>query len=129
MRIPFLDATSAPVQIPLEIDYGNIGPTPALTDAIRRHAAKLERFHERVTGCRVSIETPHRHHHQGKPIKIHIRLTVPGSEINVSHESGTAAHQDPQAAIRDAFDAARRQLEDYARRQRGDVKRHSAPNP
>jgi hypothetical protein len=36
--------------------------------------------------------------------------------------------EDPYIALRDAFDAVVRRLEDVARRQRGDVKTH-APTP
>lgn len=36
------------------------------------------------------------------------------------------AHEDPFVALRDAFRAARRRLEDYERKRR-DVKRHSEP--
>jgi hypothetical protein len=37
-------------------------------------------------------------------------------------------HEDPYVAVRDAFPAVQRQLEDYERERRGDVKRH-APEP
>lgn len=113
----------------LDIDYGNIGATPALTDTIRKHAEKLPQFFDGITHCRVSIDAPHRHHQQGNAFRAHIRLIVPGTEIDVSRETATGAHEDANVVIRDAFDAARRQLQDYARRKRGDIKRHSAPTP
>jgi len=50
-------------------------------------------------------------------------LTVPGAELVANHTQ----HEDVYVAIRDAFDAMSRQLEDYARKQRGEVKTHAAP--
>lgn len=103
-------------------------------------------------GCRVLIESPHRHRHKGKRYHVRIDLTVPGSELVIKREpklvadtplrvqkapevqlaetrepSKYAAHEDIYVAIRDAFDAARRKLQDFARRQRGDVKLREAP--
>lgn len=51
-----------------------------------------------------------------------IDLKVPGAEVAV-----TRSHdEDVKIALRGAFDAARRRLEDYARTQRGDVEHHAA---
>lgn len=107
------------MQMPLEINYRHINESPALDAAIREKAAKLEHFHPRLTGCRVTVEAPHRKGHQGALYQVHIRLTVPGAEIVVSHDSPDKSHEDVYVAIRDAFDAARRQLEDQIRIQRG----------
>jgi ribosome-associated translation inhibitor RaiA len=71
--------------------------------------------------CRVVLELAGRHQHQGKEFVARIDLKVPGSEIVVTHQHA----EDPLVALRDAFDALRRRLEDYARTQRGDVKHHS----
>ena len=118
------------MQIPLEIDYRNLEPTPGLRAAIRRRAAKLEQFYDRITGCHVSVEAPHRHRHKGKQFEVHIRLTLPGKVLAVRHPSGKKAHEDAYVAIRDAFDATQRRLEDYARVRRGDIKTHRAtPRP
>jgi len=114
------------MQIPLEIDYRNLEPTPALTAAIRKKTDKLEQFYDRITGCHVTLEAPHRHHHQGKQYQVHIRLTLPGKVLAVRHASGQQAHEDAYVAIRDAFAAAQRQLEDYVRIRRGDTKIHRA---
>ena len=116
------------MQIPLEIDYRNVEPTPALAAAIRKKAVKLELFYEHVTGCHVTLEAPHRHQHQGKQYEVHIRLTLPGKVLAVTHASGQQAHEDAYVAIRDAFAAAQRQLEDYARVRRGATKTHRIPS-
>jgi ribosome-associated translation inhibitor RaiA len=78
---------------------------------VREKAAKLDRFSDHITSCRVMIEAPHRRHWQGTLFHVRLDLTLPGGEL----------------AVRDAFDAAARQIEDHVRRQRGDVKAHVGP--
>lgn len=113
------------MQIPLQITFKNMESTPALDADIRKKAAKLEHFAEHMTSCRVVIEAPHKHHHQGKLYSVKIDITLPNKEILVTrHPDQHHAHEDMYVAIRDAFDAARRQLEDYVRQRRGDVKTH-----
>ncbi|MGH9854357.1 MAG: cold shock domain-containing protein, partial [Blastocatellia bacterium] len=93
--------------------------------------------------CRVMVEMPHQHRQRGKRFHIRIDLTLPGGEIVVKHEPSlhgsiqqietekrrkgqeiAAPHKDIYVAIRDAFKATRRQLQDYARKQGGAVKHH-----
>lgn len=106
--------------IPIQLTFRDIDPTPAIEASVREHAAKLEKYHQRITRCRVVVEAPHRHHHKGKIFHIRIDLTVPGHELVVNRDpSQNHAHEDAYVAIRDAFEAAERQLEDLVRRQRG----------
>jgi ribosome-associated translation inhibitor RaiA len=75
--------------------------------------------------CRVVIELHHRHHHQGNLYHVRVDLKVPDAEIVASREPAEHhAHEDVYVAIRDAFNAVRRRLEDYIRRRRGVVKAH-----
>jgi ribosomal subunit interface protein len=111
------------MQVPLQITFRDMEPSAAVEAKIREKAAKLDRYYPRIMGCRVLIEAPHRHHHQGKLYHVRIDLTVPGGEILVTHESSANhPHEDVYVAIRDAFDAGRRRLMDHARHQRSDVK-------
>jgi ribosomal subunit interface protein len=95
----------------------------ALETRIREHAAKLEQFHPRIGSCRVAVEQTHRHHRQGREFTVRINLRVPGDEIVVSRNH----HEDVYVALRDAFDAAKRRLEEVMREQRGDIKGHPVP--
>lgn len=116
------------MQIPLQITFRGMEPSAAVETAVRERAALLEHFHERVTSCRVVIECQHKHHHQGNLFRVGIDVTVPGAEIAAGHGAPQhQAHEDIYVAVRDAFDAARRQLEDHARRQRGQTKTHAPP--
>jgi len=109
------------MQIPLQISFHGIEHSNALYDAIREKAEKLERYYDRILSCRVVLELAARHKRQGKHFSVRVDLKVPGDELAVTREHD----EDIQVALREAFDAARRQLEDYARVQRGDVKRHA----
>lgn len=116
------------MQIPLQITFRNIEHSDAIERRIREKTDKLERFSSNITRCRVIIEAPHKHHYKGVIYHIKIDITLPGKEIVVKHHSDEHhAHEDVYVAIRDAFNAAQRQLENYARQRRGDVKSHAAP--
>lgn len=113
------------MEFPLQITFRNVDASDAVEASVRERAARLDRFGAHIVGCRVVIEVPHRHHHQGKLFHVRIDLKVPGAELVVSREPELHhAHEDVFVAIRDAFDAAVRQLEDYVRRRRGHTKVH-----
>ena len=116
------------MQIPLQISFRDMEPLAAVEAKIRQRAAKLDRYYDRIMGCHVVVEAPHRRHHQGGLYHVRIDVTVPQGELVVSREPmDHYSHKDIYVAIRDAFDATQRRLADYARRQRGDVKPHEAP--
>jgi cold shock CspA family protein/ribosome-associated translation inhibitor RaiA len=137
------------MKIPLQITFRNMAPSLAIESNVREKAAKLDELYPEIMSCRVIVEAPHRHHHKGKAYLTRIDLTVPGAELVVNrapkrlaaaklngddepekdfaevHEpSKHAAHEDLYVAIRDAFNAAGRKLQDHARRRRGKVKIH-----
>jgi len=109
------------MKIPLQVTFRDMPPSDAVEARIREKADKLARFYDRIVGCRVVVEMPQRHKHQGKLHSVRIDLTVPGAELVANH----AQHEDVYVAIRDAFIAITRRVEDYARKQRGDVKAHA----
>ena len=117
------------IKIPLQLTLRNMPPSEAIEAHIRERATKLDAFSDRIMSCRVVVEAPHRHHHKGKLYHVRIDMTVPGGELVVNREpSKHASHKDVYVAIRDAFGGARRKLQDYVRRQRGQVKLHE-PTP
>ena len=110
---------------PLQLTWRDIDPTQAIESAIRKRAEKLAQFHDHITQCRVVIEAPHQNQQKGNLYHISLELMVPGKTLVVNRGPAQhAAHSDAYVAIRDAFSAATRQLEDYARRMRGEVKQH-----
>jgi ribosomal subunit interface protein len=114
--------------VPLEIHFRNMDPSAAIEDAVRKRAAKLEQFAGDIVSCRVTVEAPHKHHHQGNLYSVTVDLRYPGGEVVASREpSAHRSHEDFYVALRDAFKAARRQLQDRVRTRRGDVKTHDDP--
>ncbi len=118
------------MQTPLQITFRDMESSASVEADIREKAGKLEQFYDQIISCRVTIEAPHGHHHQGKLYQVGIDLGVPGEVLVVSHEHHhyDHAHEDAYVAVRDAFDAMKRQLEDYVRMRRGKVKRHERPD-
>jgi ribosomal subunit interface protein len=113
-------------KLPLQVTFRQMESSPAVEEAVAKRVIKLDQHHERIMSCRVVVHAPHRHHQKGKLYAIAIDLKVPGGEIAVSRSAAeNHAHEDVYVAIRDAFDAVERQLEDFARRQRGEVKAHA----
>jgi ribosomal subunit interface protein len=110
------------MQIPLQITLRGVDHSAALEDHIRDKAKKLDGFFNHIMSCRVVVEVPHKHHRQGKHFNVRIDIGVAGGEIAVNRDDAEDIH----VALRDAFDAAKRQLEDYARKLRGDVKTHGS---
>jgi ribosomal subunit interface protein len=111
------------MEIPLQITSRDFELTDAIKLEILDKAKKLDKYYDRITRCRVVVETPHRRHHEGKLYNVQIYITLPGGELVVKR----APHEDLYVAVRNSFDAARRKLEDFARLQRGEVKRHEGP--
>jgi cold shock CspA family protein len=104
-------------------------PSAAIEEQCRKEAAKLERYFGRITSCRVTIETPHRRRQKGNFFRVTIDLSVPGAEVLVNREpAGHHTAEDFQVALREAFDTARRELEDRVRVVRGQVKAHDVPH-
>ena len=103
-----------------QITFHGVDRSAAIEDAIIKRIQRLEKFYDRIMGCRVAVEAPHRHQRSGKHYRVRIDLTVPGGEIVVGREPDeTAAHADVYVAIRDAFNALGRRLQDHARLTRG----------
>ena len=121
--------------VPVQVSFQQMAPSPALRARIRELAARLERFSPNILRCRIRVERPAQHKQQGALHQIRIDISVPDEQIVVRHNHPfDHAHEDAYVAVRDAFNAARRQLENYERRRRGEIKRRGgiaqpAPKP
>lgn len=111
--------------IPLQINFRNLETSEAVEAKVREKVNKLGHFYPTIDSCRVVIEQRHRHHTQGNRFHVRIDLKVPGNELIAGREpEQNHAYTDVYVALRDAFSAMRRQLEDLARHQQGHVKHH-----
>ncbi len=116
------------MQEPLRIAFRNMEPPIGAEDRIREHVASLERFFDRITACSVVVEPSSRRHHHGNLYHVRIELVVPERDIVVRRDPPEDhAHEDVHVAIRDAFNAVQRQLQDHVRAMQGAVKAHAAP--
>jgi ribosomal subunit interface protein len=116
-------ARPSTTHIPMEIQFRGMDPSPAMEAVIREKLAKLDQYHPNIGGCRVVIEKPHHHKHQGEHFVVTLDVSVPGNDIVANH----CHNEDAHVAFRDAYQAAKRQLEAHSRKLRGDVKAHSRP--
>lgn len=116
------------METPLEISFRNMDRSEAVEVRVREKAKKLEQFFGRITSCRVMIEEAHRHHSKGNLYHVRIDVGVPGSTVIVDRDPAKKhSHEDVYVAVRDAFKAAQRRLEDHSKRRAGRVKMHQMP--
>ena len=109
-----------------QVSFDDIPIDGAVRDAVLRHIDELESTYDRITGCHVVVAQPHRHHRAGRRYSVQIDLIVPGAEIVVNRNHPLDhAHEDVFVALRDSFNAVRRQLEDHVRHLRGAEKPHT----
>lgn len=115
------------MQLPIQITFRNIGPSPALASRIRQLATQLEKFSAQIIRCQVVVEAPHhQHHEQGALFRFRIAITVPGKEIVIGNtHANDPAHENAYTALLSAFRTARRVLQDYKKIRRQEIKRHS----
>jgi cold shock CspA family protein len=116
------------MQQPLQITFHGLEPSDAIEARIHAKTAQLERFYPYITSCRVTVDAPHHHQHRGRLYSVRLDIRVPDAEIIINRDHhADHAHEDVYVAIRDAYDAAVRRLQDYARHRRGETKRHAEP--
>lgn len=115
------------MQLPVQINFRQMEASEALETRIREKIQGLEQLFDRITSCHVVVEMSNKNHHQGNLFHVRIDLRVPGKELVVSRDPKDHAHEDAHVAVRDAFDAMKRQLKSYARVKRAEVKTHDTP--
>ena len=114
------------MEVPVEITFEGMGPSDAVRARVEKEVEKLEQFQERLTSCRVAVIAPGHHQNKGGLFAVHIYATLPGNHDVVVDRNPPKdhSHEDVYVAIRDAFAAARRQLQDVSQKMKGKVKRH-----
>jgi ribosome-associated translation inhibitor RaiA len=132
--------------IPTQVTFHGLKHSDEMESDVRDRVRELEQFYADIVRCRVAIEVPHRHRRDGRHFHVRVEITVPGgAPIVISHEPSLHAQlkdveedaprkeseidnvrRHARVAIHEAFAAARRRLEDFAREQRGAVKTHEA---
>jgi len=105
------------MEVPAQVTFRGFEPTKGLKAHIQKKAQALEKFCNRITRCRVMVEQSCRRHQTGNLFHLRIDVTLPGTELVVRRDPAEdASHEDLRAAVRDAFDAAARKIENYVKR-------------
>jgi ribosomal subunit interface protein len=111
------------MQTPIQITFRDVSHSDSVEQYVRARAARLDAVASRIVGCQVALEVPHKHSQHGRHYRVRISLQVPGGEVVIGNtHDDDRNEEDLYAAIDAAFDLAARRLQDYVRRQRGEVK-------
>ena len=102
-----------------QVVFHNIDQTNAIADAVQKRISKLERYCEHIITGRVVLDSPHNNHHKGKVYSVGVEIHTPSKEVRVNQDQhDNHAHEDLYIAIRDAFNAAERQLKSIEKKHR-----------
>jgi cold shock CspA family protein len=117
------------MQTPAEIAFQHCEPSEEIRAEVDRQTQRLERFSSRITSCHVVVTKSAARHKKGDLYRVDLRIAMAGQkDVIVDRSHGDAPeHEHAEVAIRDAFDAAIRRIEDVMRDLRGEVKQHAAP--
>ncbi|MDG2242692.1 MAG: HPF/RaiA family ribosome-associated protein [Rhodospirillaceae bacterium] len=119
------------MQIPTQIAFHGIDKSDAVEEKIRERVDKLENYSDRITSCRVVVESHHKSHSNlnsnAAPFHVTIHLAVPGEDLVVRRDpKETKAHEDILIALRDSFDTMERRLKDYNQKNKRANRREEA---
>lgn len=112
-----------------QIVFEGMEPSDAVRERVESEIEKLTQFYDRITSCRVSIEAPPQHKNKGGLYRTKVFMALPGgAEVSVDrNRPKDHAHEDVYVSIRDAFNAARRQLQDYVRQHQDKPRTQEGP--
>jgi ribosomal subunit interface protein len=112
--------------LPLQITFRDLEPSAALESRIRELVQRLEKFSAQIVRCHVTVAAGHRHSRQGHLYEVHFQVTTPGGNLIANREHRKRhSHEDVHVALRDAYRAVRRRLQEHERRRRREVKHHA----
>lgn len=115
------------MRVPLQIIFRHMDASSAVEARIRERCHRLEQFAEHIIRCRITIEAPYEPRHHTGLYQVKISLALTGGEVIVPPDPARPhQHEDIYVAIRDAFDAARDQLEECVRRRRAEIRLHAS---
>lgn len=119
------------MKVPIQIVFRNMERIEKVEELINERASKLDKVFDRIVSTRFVVEVPHKSHKQGNDVEVTIDISVPGKNIVVSRtaKGNNGKAGDVHAAFKEAFETAKRQLEDYASKRRGEQKVHEVVTP
>ncbi len=127
----------------MQVTFRNMAAIAGVRDEVEDRIQKLETFCKPILSCRVMIEAPTNHHRKGGSFLVRIDVKLHDGRVDVRYTESphpvkrtplrqkpvqgretSDGHETLMLTVRDAFDAARRQLQEHVRRRRADVKTH-----
>ena len=116
------------MQTPVEIAFRHCEASEEMRAEIAAQVRRLEQFSPSITSCRVVVTGPQTRHRSGDAFRVALFIAMPEHKnVVVDRPRGGAAEREHAlVAIREAFDAAVRQIEDAQREMRGQIKDHVA---
>ncbi len=113
------------MQMPLQVTFRRMESSDALEERVRKEAEKLEAFSDQILGCQVVLEGASTRQRKGNLFHVRVSLAVRDEQLVASREQhDNHAHENAYVAVRDAFDAVQRQLEQHTGRRRAPLKSH-----
>ncbi len=109
------------MQVPVQITFHQLEPSPDLEERIHAKVAKLEALHRGIISCRVVVEPAAHQHGSGKAMfSVRFELGLGGGKTIVGGGPGTQndAFDNAHTALVAAFEATKRQLHDHAEKER-----------
>jgi len=98
---------------PMTLTFRHMDHSSALEARARELAQRLQRYGERITQCHMTLEGSRGGHCSGAPYAVQIDLAIPGAQIHAdSLQIDGSGHKDVYLALRDAFNNAKRQLQE-----------------
>jgi len=118
------------MQTPAEVVFRHCEATEELRAEIAAQVERLEKFSPRITSCRVVVTGPQTRHRRGGLFQVELFVAMPEhKDIVVDRRHADSPEREHAlVAIREAFEAAARQIEDAMRDMRGQVKTHVGEN-
>lgn len=102
-----------------QVVFHNIDQSDALSESVQKRIDKLRRFSNDIIGGRVVLDSPHNNQHKGKVYSVAIEIHTSNKPVVVTQEQhDNHAHEDLYVAIRDAFNAAERQIKSVDKKHR-----------
>jgi ribosomal subunit interface protein len=100
--------------IPVQITFRDIDPSDAVEARINERVQRLEKFASRATGLHVTVAAPHQSGHKGQIYQFTLELLLPKGDIVIKQgDTPNHAHEDIYVAMRDAFQALERRVQDH----------------
>lgn len=112
------------MQIAPEIIFHDVDRSPWVENYVLERLARLEKFAEGITSCRVSLTQEQASHHKGNRYSVMVEVRLPPNQ-DLAAKKGKMIHDMPTqlpALINLAFGAIERQLKKTAALRRGEVK-------